>query len=255
MANCNQTSTGKTPLFPGIMVPMPDAHEARGAEVAAQVQKVNGKAVVMFVGMSNWRQETAAFLRMARSAGIRHITWHNAGRGAWDLSRMVSGADEYWNWVKTGLTKRNITTEQVQVIFIKNSVRGGAKPGQYEDLMHKHIDRAAKEYPNLRQVFVSSALYSGYSSKPTTRSEPGAWLEGAAVDAVVRARVGSTPWTWYGPYFWADGTKAREDGLRWPCLDFELDGVHPGPMAEAKVAEMLMRFMGNSSVTQWFRGL
>lgn len=255
-ANCSKTQTGNTPLFPGIMAPMPEKHAALGIEVASQIKKVNGKLVVDFDGMSNWNQEMKAFTRLAKEEGIRGVTWNNAGRGGWDLSRMVTAADEYWAWVQNGLTKRNISSEQVQVMFIKNSVRHGTTIDGFKNLLDRHISRAATEFKGLQQVFVSSALYSGYAGSGAPRTEPHAFYEGVAVQQYIEERYGTTgPWIGWGPYLWADGLRPRGDGLVWKCTDFESkDGVHPGPLAEAKVAEMMLRFMRNSPVTGWFTG-
>jgi hypothetical protein len=253
MANCDRTKTENVPLYPGIHVPIPFEHKGMGIKAALRVEKVDKKCVAMFVGMSNFRQETAATLRVVKAAGKRHIVWYNACKGNWDLSMMVNKADEFWTDLKAGMVKRKVTGDQVRVLFIKNSYRGGAKPGQYEEYLNVHIDRAIEELPGVEQVFISSALYSGYSSKLTTRSEPGAYLEGVAVDNVIRSRIGKAgPWVGWGPYLWANGTEERGDDLVWNCLDFELDGIHPGPMAEAKVADMYFRFMANSPVTGWF---
>lgn len=253
MANCGVIKTMNSPLFQGIMVPILEAHKTRGVEASAEVQKVNDKRVAMFIGMSNFRQETAATLRILRAAGKRHITWYNACKGNWDLFMMVSQADKFWADLKVDMARRNVTGEQVRVLFLKNSYRGGAGPGVYETYLNAHIDRAIRELDGLEQIFISSAVYSGYSSKPTTRSEPGAYLEGVAVDKVIKARMGNPgPWIGWGPYLWANGLEERADKLVWKCLDFDIDGIHPGPLAEAKVAEMFYRFMDNSPVTKWF---
>lgn len=255
MPVCANTSTNQFPLFPGIFAPLTAAHQARGVAAAGEVAKVDGKCVVLFVGMSNFRQESAATIRLVKAAGIRHVIFHNGGRGAWDLRRMVDFSDEYWAWLKAKMVKWVITPAQVQVLFLKNSVKGGAEEWEYEGLLEEQIFRACAEFPNLKQIFISSAIYSGYANKPLPRSEPQAHDEGVAVGNVLAdaANWEDMPWIGPGPYLWADGEVQRGDGLEWRCIDFEFDGVHPGPLAEAKVAEMYFRFLQTSPVTQWFR--
>lgn len=253
--DCSRTTSGNKPLFPSpIPPPLDDAHSARGLERASQVQKVNGKLVVMFIGMSNWRQEIAALIRLLKSLGIRGFVWYNAGRGNWDLRGMVENEDAYWSWLRAGMAKRNIAPEQVRVLFVKNSVRKGATKEEYQKLMASHIDRATKELTGLEQIFISSAVYSNYAQQGAPRTEPGAFLEGVAVDEFVRANKDSSVWIGHGPYLWADGMNPRGDGLVWRCEDFDLDGVHPGPLAEKKVAAMIHHFLVHSPVTGWFTG-
>lgn len=251
--DCTKTSIGLTPLFPGVIPPsLSEDHLSRGIELGSQVQKVDGKLVVAFVGMSNWRQEILAFTKLTRAERIRGIVWYNAGRGNWDLRGMVENAEEYWAWFKTGIAKRNITTNQIQVLFVKNSVRKGTTIPGYQSLMTEHINQAAKELPFLKQIFISSAIYSGYAQAGAPRNEPQAYFEGIAVNEFMIDNENNEPWVSWGPYLWADGLEPRGDGLIWPCEDFELDGVHPATGAENKVADMLYRFLKNSPTTGWF---
>lgn len=253
--NCNGIRTGNIPLFPGIMAPMPADHEAKGVELGKQVVKVNGKLVVGFSGMSNLNQEIRAFTRLMREEAIRGIIWFNAGRGNWPLDEMVRQADAYWLWVKQLRERRNITPEQVQVWFVKNSVRHGTTVPGYKWLLEQHIERTVRELPHLKQIFITSAVYSGYAGPGSPRTEPGAYLEGVAVNEYIQEHYNTSPWTAWGSYLWADGMTPRGDGLIWQCSDFELkDGVHPDVQAEKKVAEMLYRFMKNSPACSWFAG-
>lgn len=205
--------------------------------------------------MSNWNQEIRAFTRLMRAEAVRGIIWFNAGRGNWPLDEMVRQADAYWLWVKELRERRNITTDQIKVWFVKNSVRHGTTIEAYKFLMQQHIERTVRELPHLEQIFISSAIYSGYGDEGAPRSEPGAFYEGVAVDQFVNGRIGKTPWTSWGPYLWANGMKPRGDDLIWECNAFEYkDGIHPDIKGENLVAEMLYRFMRQSPATTWFTG-
>jgi hypothetical protein len=235
------------------MAPMPESQMVKGVELGKQVVKVDGKLVVAFVGFSNFRQEGQAFTKLMREERIRGIVWFNACRGNWDLRAMVDRADEYWAWVKAMMVRRNISLPQIQVLFVKNSVRGGASIQEFKALLGKHLARAAVELPFVTQVFLLSAVYSGYAGPGSPRTEPGAYYEGKAVNEYIQEHYGRLPWTAWSAYLWADGLTEREDGLIWTCSDFELrDGVHPDTQAENKVAEMLYRFMRQSPTTGWF---
>ena len=61
------------------------------------------------------------------------------------------------------------------------------------------------------------------------------------------------PWVAWGPYLWADGTRARSDGLEWNCSDFASDGTHPDAAGASKVAHRLLSFFQHNPTTRsWF---
>jgi hypothetical protein len=56
------------------------------------------------------------------------------------------------------------------------------------------------------------------------------------------------PWLAWGPYVWADGTKAYKDGLSYVRSDYtEQDGTHPSASGREKVAARLLQFLKNRS--------
>jgi uncharacterized protein (TIGR03437 family) len=64
---------------------------------------------------------------------------------------------------------------------------------------------------------------------------------------------GHAPWLSWGPYLWADGTTARDDGLVWECSDFREDGTHPSESGRQKVAAMLLNFFESDTTARpWF---
>jgi hypothetical protein len=118
------------------------------------------------------------------------------------------------------------------------------------------ILRALKvRYPNVKQVFLSSRIYGGYSTG-TLNPEPYAYEYGFAVkwaiDAQIRQAAGQgidvvarnlsysdtngvAPWAAWGPYLWANGTNPVQTGglipdvagLRYfPFVDGNGDGMH-----------------------------
>lgn len=270
---CDKTSIGKIPLIDGVglykngNLPPPD-HLAKGVELGNRVEKLDtngipntgGKLVIAFVGMSNFNREVARFIKLNTETYGRNRskTWFNGCRGAWDLRRMVDSADEYWIWFHAGLVKRNISPKQVQVLFLKNSVARQTKSypddvAEYIVLLEKQITRVKQELPNLKQIYISSAIYSGYAIAGGPRHEPGAYYEGLAVKEVVDRHVGTLPWIAFGPYLWADGVVPRSDGLTWICPnDYQTDLTHPSDLGTLKVAKIMLKFMQTFPATTWF---
>lgn len=132
--------------------------------------------------------------------------------------------------------------------------------------------RAMKvRYPNLQLAFLSSRIYGGYATIDFN-PEPYAFEEGFSVKwaiesqinemrgAAANARAGSlnyakkiAPWIVWGPYFWADGTTPRSDGVSWDRTDFEENGTYPSPSGESKIGAMLLDFFKTSTYTRcWF---
>lgn len=265
-------------LYPGGNQ-MPADYLAWGLDLARTIQKVDqygdpsptGKLVVAGLnGMSNSNQEYAAFVKLYRSIyGLnRRLTLFNGNRGAWDLSRIIVDPNGYWHdprgGVITKITKQKIYPMQVQVAWMKNSIRGLDLDKQgsadlMQDYWNTAIGRTLGYFPNLKIILMSSAMYSGYNTKPLPRKEWQAYWEGYGVRQLVEQHITlfrqgqGTVFIGWGPYAWANGVNARSDGLKWLREDFAADGVHPGPNALVKWSKMLLSFFESSPVTKdWF---
>lgn len=273
MANCKTGFIGKVPLCDGDGLYGYGSNEhpylKEGIEAGKKIRRLdrdgypsdNGKVgFLAFGGMSNARQEFARFIKDARPVASRVISFYNGNRGSWDASRIANSGNEYWDWLLKKIEASNLSTKQVQVAWIKNSVRLQVQPYPHNaDELAKYLDviyqKGVSLFPNLRQVFFSSAIYSGYSVSPARR-EPTAYDEGFGVRKVVLQYSHDAPvWASWAAYLWADGIRPRSDGLDWQCSDFEADGVHPATSAESKVSNLLVRFFQTNPATVWFTGL
>jgi hypothetical protein len=58
----------------------------------------------------------------------------------------------------------------------------------------------------------------------------------------------------WGPYYWANGLLASEDGMVWTCQDLQNDGTHPAsPSGDLKVAGQVLNFFKtDDTTTPWF---
>lgn len=268
-ANCSGIKTLNSPLYSSIWVPVPESHLTKGKEVASLITRLNpaglpvsnGRIILAGLGMSNAKQQFAAFMeayRLRYGRG-RPTTTVNLGTGNWSLDLMIEQMAAYRQLLLDTMVKKRVTREQVQIAMFKNSIRFQEQNppddvNQYVAYLEKYRTLLIDLFPNLKMLFVLAPVYSGYSSGSAPRHEPYVFREGIAVGDFVEAHYGETqPWIGWGAYYWANGLEPRGDGLVWKCADFIVrDGVHPSSLGLVKTSDMLLRFFENSPVTQWF---
>lgn len=265
----------------GLDVPPPD-HFAAGLAAAAEVRPINGKIVMLSIGMSNTTQEFCAannpapctswsFVGQALAdPSVNHSTLAlvNGARGGQAADAWDSPLEENYRRIRDmNLTPAGLSEEQVQVAWVKlaNRQPAVALPSPNADAyrLRDQLDatiRAMKQhYPNLRLVYLSSRIYAGYATT-ALNPEPYAYESAFAVKWVIqqqidRRRAGSveSPWIGWGPYLWADGLSPRSDGLIWERRDLDNDGTHPSQSGERKVGTMLLDFLKNEPTARpWF---
>jgi len=125
-----------------------------------------------------------------------------------------------------------------------------------------------QKLPNVKLCYLTSRIYAGYATT-TLNPEPYAYQSAFAVRSVVGAQIAGidslnydanrgavqAPWLSWGPYLWADGLKPRQDGMTWPCADFQPDGTHPNTQGSDVVADSLLAFFKHDETTMpWFVG-
>lgn len=281
-------------LYPGGSNEVPAAHAALGATFARNVRPlnasgqpdVNGKIVVLSVGMSNATQEfcggaptacqSFSFVGQALadpSFNRARVVLVDGAQGGKVIPDWDEPTDATYATVRDQrLTLLGVTEAQVQVVWLKQ-----ATPGPKVSLPAADADaytiaaglgtlvRTLKtRYPNLQLVFLSSRIYGGYAASGTLNPEPFAYESGFAVKWLVEAQVRqgtsgppdpragdlrpgiAAPWLAWGPYLWANGTTPRADGLTWMASDFASDNTHPNTGARQKVGAMLLAFMKTS---------
>lgn len=285
-ADCARTSTGLQPipdlgtgaykgvqggLYPGGANTPPAAYATEGRRAAAEIvprsasgqADPSGKVVLLSIGMSNTTQEFSQFVRLTHSDAVRDtdVVLVDGAQGGQDARVWADPKQRAWVEVEARLTKAGLTAAQVQAVWLKQAMARpsgdfAASSAMLEAALVKIVENAKARYPNLAQVFLSPRTYAGYAVTELN-PEPYAYESGFAVKRLVERSVhdpGARPWLGWGPYLWADGTKARADGLTWACADTQSDGVHPSPSGQAKVAQQLQAFFNGSEFTTWYRG-
>jgi hypothetical protein len=260
-------------LYPNGKNSRPSSHEEAGVAVAATVRPLDkdgkpstsGKVVMISIGMSNTSREFSQFIRLvdADARKNRSLMMIDAARNGAAATEIADPCGDYWRHVDRQLQRGEVTTGQVQVVWLKSVIPyevpdfpGNAR--RLQEALHSIVENLRTKFPQLKLVYVSSRIYGGYS-KTDLHPEPIAYESAFAVKWLIEERLNNPssarprPWISWGPYLWADGMTPRSDGLVWKRSDFELDGVHPSAQGALKVGTRLFEFFeGDSSAQHWF---
>lgn len=277
-ADCSLTNTGLVPLtdmgkrryrgqrgglYPGGVNRPPLKYLRKALAASKRVRPINGKIVLLSIGMSNASDEFAAFKRAADRDPQKNssLVVVDGAQDGFD-SRRVRTQAVYWENVDQRLSDAEVTPEQVQAVWLKEAVAGEQRRfprdarGLQADL--RGIVRIMRvRYPNLKLVYLSSRTYGGYAITGLN-PEPAAYDSAYAVRWLIQERMSGKikgPWLLWGPYLWTDGMAGRNDGLQWTCDDVEEDGTHPSRAGIQKVVNMLTAFFKtDATAKRWYVG-
>ena len=297
-ADCTGTSTGLVPLndlgaalyqgipgglYPGGVNQRPASHDAAGRAIAlgivpldtlGQPDPVNGRVVLISIGMSNATQEFRRFVQKSDADPLRLATTRviDCAVGGQAANVIDDPSVPYWDSVATRLRGRGSSPLQAQVAWIKEADAGPT--GNFavsSETLAVHLARIVailkSKCPNVKLAYFTSRIYAGYATT-TLNPEPYAYESGFAVRRVIERQLAgdpalnhdpgagpvTAPWLAWGPYLWADGLTARSDGLTWDCSEFATDGTHPATAAQLKVADGLLAFFRwDATTAPWYR--
>lgn len=271
-------------LYPGGSNARPATHTALGEAVAALAvprdlagnpDPLLGRSVFLSVGMSNTRSIFGSFLPLAGADAYRdpRVVAVNGALGGMDADSISSPASMYWVQVDQILIGAGLSPLQVQAAWLYEALAGpsGAAVPDHAEVLEGQLRAIVQSmklhFPNLLLVYLSSREYAGYASTGLN-PEPYAHASGFSVKWLIESQLQSPavfasaadpahgvvmPWLSWGPYTWADGLRARSDGLSYACSDFAADGTHPNPAGARKVAQQLLDFLHADSVARvWY---
>ena len=281
---------------------VPAAQNSQGLKEQAAVQPLStngqpssaGKIVLLSIGMSNASMEwcgtdtgctqaadqNSFMYQAAHDTAVNHksLVIVNGAEGGDDAKTWASPTSSTYAMVASRLALSGVTAKQVEVVWLKEadidptvSLPSSSADAYTLEAYLGDIVRAIKtNYPNIKEVFISSRIYGGYANIPLN-PEPYAYESGFAVKWLIQAQVNQmqtgaidpiagnlnyntvAPWIVWAAYLWADGIIPRSDGLQWFRTDFGSDGTHPSESGILKVADQLMSFFTTSPYTStWF---
>jgi len=276
-SDCSRTFTGLIPLpdlrtgtyqgFQGGLYPdglntPPAAYLAQGIQYRDLVHPINGRIVLLSIGMSNTTAEYARFKVYADRDPAKSpaVTIVDGAQGGQDAEQIRNPASPYWQYVDQRIANSGATPVQVQAVWLKEAIAGEnrtfpADANRLRDDLVAIVDILRTRFVNLQLVYLSSRTYAGYATT-NLNPEPHAYASGFAVKWTIEQRISgqpTRPWLAWGPYLWTAGLRGREDRLVWRCTDTQSDGTHPSPAGVHKVAKQLLElFKADITTRTWF---
>ena len=228
---------------------------------------LSGRVVFLSIGMSNTLHEFDSFIDLAKADPQRSpkVVVVNGAQGGASADRIDTPDAPYWAYVDGQLSAAGANGAQVQAVWLNEAVADPTSvfPNDaraLQDSLNAIVHILKKRFPNLWLVYLSSRIYAGYASS-NLNPEPYAYDSAFSVKWLIQDQINgslsvgptSVPWLSWGPYLWADGLRARSDGLTWACSDFMADGTHPDAQGAAKVARALLDFVHTDATARiWY---
>ena len=229
------------------------------------VTPVDGRIVVICVGMSNARSECGDFTARINSHWVFDVSFQvlvlNCGRVGHAIEHWIDPEYDFlWEECLLGLgLLHGLRPDQVRVIYHKAANEfttredGTVLPeypsaGSDYDAFYNNLTAFSRRVPsffsNVQAVYTSSRSYGGFSSDPG-HAEPLSYEEGHALNAWLAdnpARDGI--WYGWGAYLWAPPCPTGEingGGVCYQRKDYQDDGVGVTGTGASKAA-FLMHF-------------
>jgi hypothetical protein len=273
-------------LYSGGTNARPTSQTTYGQTLAGEVQTLNssglpdpnGKIVFLALGESTALDEFGvAFLPLAQhdpAINSNIVFVDGAQGGATPGTLLTTTGNKYFNTIINNyLPDQGVNANQVQVVWIEdsNGIATGTFPTDMTTLTTDYetvLTNLHTLFPKLLMVYFSSRIYAGYSNGVAKiNPEPYAYESGFAVKNAIEDQYSGSgicagngcspivaPWVSWGPYYWANGLQASENGMVWTCQDLQADGTHPAsPSGDLKVASQILSFFKTDvTTTPWF---
>jgi hypothetical protein len=272
-------------LYPNGSNTRPAAHDAAGVSIADSIQPLDanglpsptGLYAMVSLGPSDTQQEFIEFTTLADAEPAKnsHLVLVNGAQPRGVATLWADPNSTFWSTLmSTILPAAGVTADQVVVAWVQTLDLGirGTYP---KDMTTTQADLESvartllTKFPNLKIAYYTSRIYGGYGNGVNTYDpEPFAYDLGWAVKGVIQDQINGVstlnynpnngpvvaPWLAWGPYYWANGLLARNDGLVWACPELKNDGLHPeNPLGREKVASALLDFLKtDTTATPWF---
>ncbi len=272
-------------LYPNGSNTMPSAFYTDAIAAASAVQPLdskgnpsaNGKVGLISIGPSTvfmFSEDLAT--KITRVPGINpKMTFINGGVPAQDLNKIHDQQAKYWVNVESRVAQAGLTNAQIQVAWVQeDDLRNttSAFPERANMLVDEFtylFQQLKIRYPNLQIIYLTGRHTTEYmpNDAKDKHQEPRAYYNGWAMKWLIEQQINGSnelsykgsspkvPLLMWGPYFWTQGSKTRDDGYEFKPDMVNEDGVHPNANGKSKVANDLLSFWQQDPISQiWFYG-
>ncbi len=272
-------------LYPDGSNTMPPSFYADAIAAASAIQPLNsqgnpsenGKIGLITIGPSTvYMFSQALATQITRVPGINpKLVFINGGVPAQDLNKIYDQQAKYWQTVESRVAEAGLSNAQIQVAWLQeDDLRNQTAefPERADMLVDEFtylVQKLKERYPNLQIIYLTGRHTTDYMPKDSKvkHMEPRAYLNGWAMKWLIEAQIDGNkeltykgndpkaPLLMWGPYFWTQGSKTRDDGYSFTPSMVNTDGVHPNDAGKTKVANDFLSFWETDAVSQiWFYG-
>ncbi len=220
-ANCEQSTTGKTPLtdlgsgeyqgaqgglYPQGSNDIPDAHLALGLSKAAAITPrdasgapaADGKIGFAAIGYSNIHRAFGAFAGDLRNRGgvAQEVAFLNGAQGGADMAEWVDPRERAWDVLDSVVSEAGVTPQQVQAVWVSltDTIEGSVPPFPdhalgFADDLTSVLQMLQDEFPNLQVAYLSTREYGGYNTESSPSPEPLAYEEAFGVKWAIERQM------------------------------------------------------------------
>jgi hypothetical protein len=242
-------------------------------DTSGQSDAPNGRVVLLGLGGNNANLQLAVFATRVTADASRNpqLLAVNGAVAGFDLLGAADPQSAYWDSVATRLRGAGSSPAQVQVAWMTMYVEGAlgdftTSTDSTAKLLTRAIRNARSRLPNLRMLYLTPRIYSGYDNNANL-TEPNGYWTGFAFRQVILSQVSGdslnfdsgrgavvAPWIDWGPYLWADGMQPRSDGLTWACGDYTGNGYVPSQSGRGVFADGLLTFFQeDATAAAWYQ--
>ncbi|CAN5501533.1 hypothetical protein BH10BAC2_BH10BAC2_28670 [soil metagenome] len=182
------------------------------------------------------------------------------GESIQEINDTISNA--YWNTVNTKLGKNNLTSKQVEVVYMETDdsislMSFPERPLHTKEIYTSTLQIMLRKFPNLKLVYVIGRTTTFLDpGKKEQNREPGPYYNGWGCKFLVEGQINNEPeliykgadrkvpmvaWGWYE---WSAGYQARNDGFIW-TKELTKDGLHANDQGADILSTNFMNFLLN----------
>ncbi len=216
-----------------------------GPNTAIQILPINGKNILLGIGMSNSRTTFNGLNYWLKkdsriNPSFKFVNGAQIGMAAeewalseqeWDVKYGTTKKSPWENLFGSILPQQNVTRTQVQALFVMvTNKKPTTSPTENANIFKANVERiftrAETEFPNLKIAYLAGNYFGGYDLNQDLTPEPHDYFENLKLQEIQDTWLGKALVKASSTMIWTDGEIPRWDGLYLDCKHMLSDGVH-----------------------------